>query len=58
LFSLALWITEVISLHEMDRLLYQAVGPFMMISFAWIFASLVTSAGILKDAFRTRAGAG
>ena len=53
-FSLALWVTEVISLHEMDRLLYHAAGPFMEISFAWIFASLVTSAGILKDAFRSR----
>ncbi len=58
LFSLALWVTEVISLHEMDRLLYHAAGPFMVISFAWIFASLVTSAGILKDAFRSRAGNG
>ena len=56
LFSLALWITEVISLHEMDTLLYHPAGSLMVISFVWIFASLATSAGILADAFRTRTG--
>jgi hypothetical protein len=50
LLSLVLWCTEVVSLHAVDHLLYQSLGPWMAVSLVWIFAGLITSVGILIDA--------
>lgn len=49
LLSLALWCSEVVSLHQLDVLLYRPVGPLMVVSLLWISISLVTSIGILID---------
>lgn len=40
--------TEVISLHTTDSILYYRVGLMMVISFLWATACLMTSVGILK----------
>jgi hypothetical protein len=45
--SLALWCTEVISLHEVDHVLYHRLGPMMAVSLLWIVACLMTSIGML-----------
>ncbi len=50
LLSLVLWCTEVVSLHAMDHILYQSLGPWMAVSLVWVFAGLITSVGILIDA--------
>jgi hypothetical protein len=50
LLSLALWCTEVVSLHAVDHILYHLVGPWMLVSLVWVLAALMTSVGILLDA--------
>lgn len=50
LLSLVLWCTEVVSLHAVDHVLYHLLGPWMVVSLVWVFASLATSVGILVDA--------
>ena len=49
LLSLACWATEVVSLHQMDALLYRPIWSFMVVCFVWGFACLATSVGILLD---------
>lgn len=51
--SLVLWSIEVISLHQVDGILYRRAGPFMSISFLWAASALITSIGILIEARRT-----
>lgn len=48
LLSAGCWMTEVISLHTTDSILYYRVGLMMVISFLWAAACLMTSVGILK----------
>jgi hypothetical protein len=50
LLSLALWCTEVVSLHAVDHILYHLLGPWMLVSLVWVLAGLMTSVGILLDA--------
>jgi hypothetical protein len=50
LLSLALWCTEVVSLHAVDHILYHLLGPWMLVSLVWVLAALMTSVGILLDA--------
>jgi hypothetical protein len=45
--SLALWCTEVISLHQVDHVMYHRLGPIMTVSLLWMVACLMTSTGIL-----------
>jgi hypothetical protein len=47
--SLALWCTEVVSLHEVDHVFYHRLGPIMAVSLLWIVACLMTSRGILIE---------
>ena len=54
LLSLVSWCIEVVSLHAVDAVLYRRVGIVMAISFVWIFACLLTSAGILIDSRRAQ----
>ena len=56
LLSLVLWCTEVISLHAMDHVLYHPLGPWMIVCLVWVFAGLMTSAGILLDARQASGG--
>jgi hypothetical protein len=56
LLSLVLWCTEVVSLHEMDHVLYHLLGPWMVVSLVWVFAGLMTSVGILMDARQANGG--
>lgn len=47
LLSAALWATEVISLHEIDRVLYAHVFGLMAIAWLWGLLSAITIAGML-----------
>jgi len=53
LLSLVLWCTEVVSLHQVDHILYRPIGARMTVSFLWLFACLTTSVGILVDSQST-----
>jgi len=50
LLSLITWCIEVVSLHQVDAILYYQVGDLMAVSLIWFVASLLTSVGILIDA--------
>lgn len=54
LLSLVLWCTEVVSLHEVDHVLYYRLGQIMAVSLLWIVACLMTAMGILIDSLETR----
>jgi hypothetical protein len=54
--SLALWGTEVVSLHAVDHVLYHSLGQWMVVSLVWVFAGLMTSVGILVDARQANGG--
>jgi hypothetical protein len=49
--SLCCWCVEVISLHDLDSLLYLRVDGVTFVRLAWAGCSLMTGAGILWDAF-------
>ncbi len=49
LVSLALWCTEVVSLHAVDHILYHLIGHWTLVSFLRLGACLLTSAGILIE---------
>ncbi len=51
LLSMGCWMTEVISLHATDSILYHRVGLLMIISFVWLLTCAMTIAGILKAGF-------
>ena len=48
--SIACWLTEIVSLHATDAVLYRSVGPLMVISFVWLLACLMTAVGVLMAA--------
>jgi hypothetical protein len=48
LLSVGCWLTEVISFHWTDAVLYRSAGPLMIVSFVWILACLMTAAGVLS----------
>jgi hypothetical protein len=50
LLSVITWCVEVVSLHQVDAILYYQVGNLMAVSLIWVVASLLTSIGILIDA--------
>jgi hypothetical protein len=56
LLSLVLWCTEIVSLHDVDHVLYHSLGPWMAVSLVWVFAGLLTSVGILIDARQANGG--
>jgi hypothetical protein len=49
LLSLITWCIEVVSLHQVDTVLYHQVWRFMVVSFVWIAGCLMTSVGILFE---------
>jgi hypothetical protein len=49
LLSLILWCTEVVSLHQVDHVLYFSLGGVMAVSLLWVIACGMTSIGILLD---------
>jgi hypothetical protein len=53
LLSLACWLTEIISLHATDSILYHRVGPLMIINFVWALACLMTTIGILRSGMKS-----
>jgi hypothetical protein len=55
LLSLITWCIEVVSLHQVDAVLYHQVWRFMVVSFIWIAGCLMTSAGILFESRRANA---
>jgi hypothetical protein len=55
LLSFITWCIEVVSLHQIDALLYHQVWRFMVVSFIWIAGCLMTSAGILFESRRADA---
>jgi hypothetical protein len=52
--SIIVWCVEVVSLHQVDVILYLTLGPFMVVSYLWLLASLATSIGILFAAFEQK----
>jgi hypothetical protein len=50
LLSVGCWLTEVISLHATDAVLYRQAGPLMVVSFIWMLACGMTAAGIMLAA--------
>ena len=48
LISIGCWLMEIISLHATDSILYHRVGPLMVISFVWLLACAMVTAGILR----------
>lgn len=48
LLSLALWCTEVVSLHQVDHVLYYRFGNIMSVALLWILACLMASIGMLS----------
>jgi hypothetical protein len=54
LFSLVLWFIEVISLHQVDHVLYYRIGPIMAVGLLWILACLMTSTGMLISSLEPR----
>lgn len=46
LLSIGCWLTELISLHAMDAVLYRRTGALMVISFVWMLACAMTAGGI------------
>lgn len=54
--AIGLWLTEVISLHAVDHVLYSRLGSLLYVCCLWIAASLMTSVGILIDAWQARQG--
>jgi hypothetical protein len=55
LLSLITWCIEVVSLHQVDAVLYHQVWRFMVVSLVWIAECLMTSVGILFESRRTNA---
>jgi hypothetical protein len=47
--SSACWCTEVISLHDTDRVLHYTVDGVMLVSLCWLAFSVMTGLGILWD---------
>ena len=47
LLSIGWWLTELISLHAVDAVLYRYIGPLMVVCFVWILACAMTARGIL-----------
>ena len=48
LLSIGCWLTELISLHAVDAVLYRHIGPLMLVCYLWILASAMTALGIWK----------
>jgi hypothetical protein len=48
--SLACWFVEVISLHEVDIVLYYRVCGFMVIALIWLLLGAMTAIGIQAQA--------
>lgn len=53
LLSIGCWLTEVVSLHASDAVLYRHVGPLLSVSFLWMLACAMTAAGILIAGIRS-----
>jgi hypothetical protein len=47
LVSLGTWSVEVVSLHQVDAVLYHTVGRIMVVSLVWCAACATTSIGVL-----------
>jgi hypothetical protein len=52
LLSLITWCIEVVSLHQVDAILYHQVWKFMVVSLVWIAGCSMTSVGILFESRR------
>jgi len=55
LLSLITWCIEVVSLHQVDAVLYHQVWRFMVVSLVWVVGCLMTSVGILFESRRANA---
>lgn len=54
LLSIGCWLTEVVSLHAIDAMLYRRIASLMVVSFVWMLASLLTAVGILMAGISSR----
>lgn len=46
LLSVGLWLCEVISFHDTDRILYHSFGPLMRIALIWLGLAAITCCGV------------
>ncbi|MBV8629387.1 MAG: hypothetical protein JOZ83_00575 [Silvibacterium sp.] len=44
--SIGCWLTEVVSFHSTDAMLYRHAGPLLIVSFLWMLGCGMTAAGI------------
>jgi len=51
--SVTLWLTEIISMHDVDKSLYHTVDDVMVIAFLWAVLCVVTILGVGIEAGRT-----
>jgi hypothetical protein len=49
LLSLVIWCIDVVSLHQVDAVLYHPIGKLMAVCIVWIAACTMTSVGILIE---------
>jgi hypothetical protein len=49
-----LFVAEVISLHDMDAILYQTVGPTLLIGWLWLGLALITGLAATYSRLRMR----
>ena len=57
LFALALWITETISLHQVDHVLYHSEGPLLEVCLLRLAIATLTTAGVVVEARRIQMNA-
>jgi hypothetical protein len=50
LLALTMWCVELVSLHEIDAVLYHKVGGFMVIAFVWMILGATTAISIQLEA--------
>ena len=50
LLALTMWCVELVSLHEIDAVLYHKVGGFMVVAFVWMVLGATTAISIQLEA--------
>ena len=52
--TICLFMLEVVSLHQMDAVLYQPAGPVLLIGWLWLLCGLAATAIAFKASFKVR----
>lgn len=52
IFSVFLFSSEIISLHQLDAIIYKSAGPILLIGWLWVFCTLVATVIALSIVIR------